>query len=357
MDARRNDLWDEARELLQHVEEAESEIRRVIVGMEAAVHILFVGLLARGHCIAESPPGLAKTKLMKAMSHVSGLTYGRVEGNPGLMRDDIIGQYLPSVEGSKWRGGLEFFHGPVFNEMVLWDEANRTSPKTQSGMLQAMEEYHVTTCYGEIKELPKPFMVLATQNPREITQGTYPLTDANLDRFLMSVTLDYPKEDEEVAIIAQDDSEPFVEDLRPVLNGAMILRMRDLIKELYPSGKFSRAEQYAVRLGRATRPESNGAGVLRSLNNEKSVHRLEDIVHSGISTRAIKLLARASRAHAFLRQSQDCTVLDVRSIASFVLRHRMVLRSGRLGFTPDHVIAELIRAVPEVAEENYDAQE
>lgn len=351
MDAVRNDLWDEARELLRNAQEAENEIRRVIVGMETAVHILFVGQLARGHCIAESPPGLAKTKLMKAMAHVSGMSYGRVQGSPGLTPDDIIGQYLPSVEGSKWRGGLEFFPGPVFNEMVLWDEANRTSPKTQSSMLQAMEEYHVTTCYGEVKELPKPFMVLATQNPKEIMQGTYPLTDANLDRFLMSVTLGYPKENEEMKIIAQDDSEPFIEDLRPRLDGTKIMRMRELIKELYPSGKFSRAEQYAVRLGRATRPESNGAMMLRSLDGDTRMHQLEDIVHTGVSTRAIKLLARASRAHAFLRQSEECTVLDVRAIAPFVLRHRLVLARG--AFTPEHVIDELIRAVPEVVEEDY----
>lgn len=343
--------WDEALELLVNVEAAEKEIRRVIIGMEDPVHDLFIALLASGHAMAESRPGLAKTKLMKAMATVSGLTYGRIQGNPGLTPDDIIGQYLPSGDRSTaWRGGLQFFPGPLFNQSVLWDESNRTSPKTQAALLQGMEEYHIITAYGEQFSLPRPFMVLATQNPKEIIQGTYPLTDANLDRFMLSMGISYPSYQDELQIVAQDDHEPFVEDLRVCLNAEMIIALRDMIKEFYPSGLFARSESYGVRLCRATRPESNGEMVLTSVDGKE--HRLGEIVHTGVSTRAIKLLLRAARAHAFLIQNRELTGFDVRYVATPVLRHRLMLmpRAERLGFTPELVIKELIRQVSEVTE-------
>lgn len=341
--------WDEALQLLTHVEAAEKEIRRVIIGMEDPIHDLFVALLASGHAMAESRPGLAKTKLMKAMATVSGLTYGRIQGNPGLTPDDIIGQYLPAGDQSaEWRGGLQFFDGPIFNQSVLWDESNRTSPKTQAAFLQGMEEYHIITAYGEQFSLPRPFMVLATQNPKEIIQGTYPLTDANLDRFMLSMGISYPSYQDELRIVAQDDHEPFVEDLHAHLNAEMITALRDMIKEFYPSGYFTRAEDYAVRLCRATRPESNGEMMLTNADGKE--HTLGEIMHTGASTRAIKLLVRAARAHAFLAGSRELMGFHVRYVVPRVLRHRLMLRSGRLGFTPEMVIQELIRQVPEVAE-------
>lgn len=350
MDSEKNELWSEVEELLARIEDAKTEIRRVIVGMDEAIHILFVTLIARGHAIAESTPGQAKTKLMKAMAAVSGLNYGRVQGNPGLTPDDILGQYLPGLDDNinRYRGGLQFFRGAIFNEEVLWDESNRTSPKTQAVFLQGMEEYEVTTAYGELMKLSNPFMVLATQNPQEIMQGTYPLTAANLDRFLISIPLSYPNEDDEVQIVLQDDDEPFVDELTAHLTKNLILRMRTLVTEVFPSREFVRMARFVVRLCRATRPESNA---LMELSNSKGETRaMKDVVHSGVSTRTEKLLARAARAHAFLRGARECTSLDVQAMAPSVLRHRITLmpRAGHLGFTPERVIEELLRQIPEL---------
>ena len=350
MDSGKNALWEEASEILALLGNAKQEIRRVIVGMDEAIHLLFVALLARGHAIAESTPGQAKTKLMKAMAFVSGLNYGRIQGSPGLTPDDILGQYLPGRdddEYNKYRGGLQFFPGPIFNEIVLADELNRTSPKTQSALLQAMEEYSITTGYGEQKSLQNPFFVLATQNPQEIMQGTYPLTEANLDRFLVSMPLSYPSEEDEMLVILQDDDEPFVDRLTPHLNKDMIVRMRALIGELFPSREFERMARFAVRMCRATRPESNAT--MQLTGAKKSAHELKDVVYSGVSTRAEKLLARAARAHAFLLGKKECTARDVQAMAPFVLRHRITLmpRARHMGFTPERVIAELMRQVPE----------
>lgn len=350
MDSDKNELWSEVRELLVCVEGAKTEIRRVIVGMDDAIHLLFVALLARGHAIAESTPGQAKTKLMKAMAAVSGLGYSRVQGTPGLTPDDIIGQYLPGLDDmiNRYRGGLQFFAGPIFNEVVLYDELNRTSPKTQAAILQAMEEYSITTAYGEQKALPNPFFVLATQNPQEIIQGTYPLTEANLDRFMVSIPLSYPSEEDEVRIVLQDDDEPFVDELASHLTKDMILRMRTLITQVFPSREFERMARFATRLCRASRPSSNA--LMELSNNKGEARALKDVVHSGVSTRAEKLLARAARAHAFLRGVPECTSLDVQVMAPSVLRHRITLmpRAGHLGFTPERVIEELLRQVPEL---------
>lgn len=350
MDSDRNELWIEVKELLARVENAKTEIRRVIVGMDDAIHILFVTLFARGHAIAESTPGQAKTKLMKAMAAVSGLAYSRVQGTPGLTPDDIIGQYLPGLDNmiNKYRGGLQFFAGPIFSEIVLYDELNRTSPKTQAAILQAMEEYSITTAYGEQKPLPNPFFVLATQNPQEIMQGTYPLTEANLDRFMVSMPLSYPSEDDEVQIVLQDDDEPFVDELASHLTKDLIIRIRMLITQVFPSQKFVRMARFATRLCRATRPGSNA--LMELSNSTGEVRVLKDIVHSGVSTRTEKLLARAARAHAFLRGVRECTSLDVQAMAPSVLRHRITLmpRAGHLGFTPEGVIEELLRQIPEL---------
>ena len=350
MDRERNELREEAAEMLVVLGKAKQEIGRVIVGMDDAIHLLFVALLARGHAIAESTPGQAKTKLMKAMAAVSGLTYGRVQGSPGLTPDDILGQYLPGDcnIGNEYRGGLQFFPGPIFNEIVLADELNRTSPKTQSALLQAMEEYSITTAYGEQKPLPNPFFVLATQNPQEIMQGTYPLTEANLDRFLVSMPLSYPSEEDEALVILQDDDEPFVDELVRHLDEGIVLRMRALVGELFSSREFERMARFAVRVCRATRPESNAE--MKLIGAKESAHDLKDVVHSGVSTRAEKLLARAARAHAFLLGKEECTARDVQVMAPFVLRHRITLmpRARHIGFTPERVIAELMRQVPEL---------
>jgi len=350
MDSDRNQLWSEVRELLAYVESAMGEIKRVIVGMDDVIHLLFVALVARGHGIAESTPGQAKTKLMKAMAMVSGLGYSRVQGTPGLTPDDIIGQYLPgrNDDMNSYRGGLQFFAGPIFNEVILYDELNRTSPKTQAAILQAMEERCITTAYGEQKMLPNPFLVLATQNPQEIMQGTYPLTEANLDRFMVSIPLSYPSEEDEVRIVMQDDDEPFVEDLVPCLTKDAILRMRILVTHVFPSREFERMARFATRLCRATRPGSSAISELG--NNKGEMHAFKDVVHSGVSTRAEKLLARSARARAFLRGERECTSLDVQHMAPAVLRHRIMLmpRASHLGFTPERVIAELLRQVPEL---------
>ena len=354
MDLKKSELWTEANELLMYVQKAKLEIKRVIVGMDEAIHLLFVALLARGHAIAESTPGQAKTKLMKAMAAVSGLNYGRVQGNPGLTPDDILGQYLPGLDDmvNKYRGGLQFFRGPIFNEEVLWDESNRTSPKTQAVFLQGMEEYEITTAYGELMKLSNPFMVLATQNPQEIMQGTYPLTEANLDRFLISMPLSYPCEEDEVQIVLQDDDEPFVEELTSHLTKDIIMRLRFLISELFPSREFVRMARFVVRLCRATRPQFNGEMMLRSTKDTD--HRLDMVIHSGVSTRAEKVLARAARAYAFLSNRKECTARDVQAMAPYVLRHRIALmprasndRNGP-GFTPEQVVSELLRQISEI---------
>ena len=351
MSPTRTDLNREAGELRSKLLVAKREIDRVIVGMDSEKDSFLISLIAGGHYIIEGVPGLAKTKLMKAAARVCGLSFGRVQSNSGLTSDDVLGQYLPT-HGSEGRGGLEFFRGPIFKQIVLWDEANRMLPKTQAALLEGMEEFSVTTAYGEYFELPNPFMVCATLNPREISSGTSPLTDANLDRFLLSQWVDYPLERDEHEMVSQDDAEPLVSGLEVKLGQQDILQIRSLVKELFPMDHAARTVDFATKLARITRPHEDPSREIKTPGGESC--RYGELVLRGISPRATKLLARAARADAFLR-GEELSPKHIGNVAIRVMRHRIVLSpmAEPEGVTAEYLIDYLLRYFVPVTGDPY----
>lgn len=354
-------LLEEAEELRQDVNAAYEEVRRVIIGMEEMIDTVFIALIAGGHVRVVGTPGLAKTKLMRAVARVSGLSFGRIQGNAGLTPDDIKGPYLKGedTEENRKRGGLAHFPTALFNNFVLWDEAARTNPKAQEGVLSPMEEYIVVTAYGEIISVPNPFVVVLTDNLGEIRQGVFPLTDANLDRIALQTVVRFPEFGELERILGQDDSEPLVEELEVKLSVEKVLALRRIVHELFPIHDSPRLRNFVSRLIAASHPDRHDRHpdhelLTRELFQMPGVDSvsLKEIVKLGASPRAGKHLQRAARADAFIRGVQP-TAENVRRVANRVLRHRIQLQPGveSSGVTADDVIDFLLKIVPEVREE------
>lgn len=354
------ELLERVDELREDVNAAYREVQRVIVGMEEMVDSVFITLIAGGHVRVVGTPGLAKTKLMRAVARVSGLSFGRIQGNAGLTPDDIKGPYLKGEdnEENRKRGGLAHFQTALFNNFVLWDEAARTNPKAQEGVLSPMEEYIVVTAYGEIISVPNPFVVALTDNPREISRGVNPLTDANLDRISLQTVVEFPKFEELERIAKQDDSEPHVEELDVKLSGEKVRELRRIVIELLPVDRYPRMLNFACRLIYATRPERRHDHPDREILAKNlfpmpdgSPVPLEEVIALGVSPRAEKHLQRAARADAFIRGT-ELSAENVKRVAHRVLRHRIQLHpeAESVGITADDVVDFLLKIVPEVRE-------
>ncbi len=304
-------------------------LKSVIIGQESLLERMMIGLLTGGHILLEGPPGLAKTTAVKALSEGVHASFQRIQFTPDLMPGDVMGSDILDPQTGK----LVFVKGPIFNEIVLADEINRAPPKVQSALLEAMAEKQVTAG-GQTRQLPELFLVLATQNPLE-QSGTYPLPEAQLDRFMLHVVLDYPSEEEELKILQLDRKRYFGEDkpkLGALLTPEMVLQARKSVAEMFVSPAV---ERYMVALISATRK-------LAQLDPE-----LDHVVEMGASPRASISLLHAASAKAWLDNHDFVTPDDVAEVLPDILRHRLAISfSGRAHqWTADKVIARMLEKV------------
>jgi MoxR-like ATPase len=307
-------------------------IAQAIVGQHEVVEQLLIALLANGHCLLEGVPGLGKTLLVRSLGQALDLQFRRVQFTPDLMPSDILGTEILEEDHGTGHRMFKFQRGPVFTNLLLADELNRTPPKTQAALLEAMQERTVSYA-GTTHALPAPFFVLATQNPIE-QSGTYPLPEAQLDRFLLHVRVGYPGEDEERKIIEQTTGIAQAPVPR-VMGGEAILRLQERVREVHLGADLLR---WITRLVRATRPDVGAAGVLE----------INQWVRWGAGPRAGQSLVLASKARALLHGRLAATREDVTALAAPVLRHRLLLSfvAEAERRSPDDVVAALLRAMP-----------
>jgi len=284
-----------------------SEIGKVIVGQTEVVDQLLTALLSNGHCLLVGVPGLAKTLLVSTVARVLDLKFSRIQFTPDLMPSDITGTDILEEDHTTGKRLFRFVKGPVFANIVLADEINRTPPKTQAALLQAMQEHEVTAG-GETYRLDEPFFVLATQNPIE-QEGTYPLPEAQLDRFMFNIYVDYPRESEEHQIVATTTSAA-VADLRQVMDAVRIKSLQQLVRRVPVADHVI---HYAVALARATRPKENSP-----------LPYIKDWVSWGAGPRASQYLVLGAKCRAILDGRPTPSVDDIRAVARPVLRHRIV---------------------------------
>ncbi len=308
------------------------ELGKVIVGQEAVIDELLIALFCRGHALLVGVPGLAKTLLISTLAKTLGLSFSRIQFTPDLMPSDITGTEV--IEEDKTTGArqLRFVKGPVFANVILADEINRTPPKTQSALLEAMQEHQVTAG-GQRHALPEPFFVLATQNPIE-QEGTYPLPEAQLDRFMFNIRVGYPSEEEELRIVQMTTAGGRV-DLERVLDGQEVLKLQGVVRQVPVAEHVIR---YALRLSRLTR---RGQG-------EEAPDFIEQYVAWGAGPRASQYLILAAKARALLEGRYHVSTEDIRAVALPVLRHRIVtnFNAEAEGITPDVIVGRLIEIVP-----------
>ncbi len=302
------------------------QIGRVIVGQSQVVELMLTALFAQGHCLFIGVPGLAKTLLVSTTAQALGLSFNRIQFTPDLMPTDIIGTEVLEEDKLTGTRSMRFIQGPVFTNLLLADEINRTPPKTQAALLQAMQEREVTAG-GHTMHLDPPFQVFATQNPIE-QEGTYPLPEAQLDRFMLSIHVDYPSEEEEVEVVRRTTvgSQPTVD---PVVSAAKLLELQALVRRLPVSDDVTR---FAVRLARMTRP------------GNAAPDATQQWVRWGAGPRASQYLSLGARVWAALHGNEVPHVDDVRAVAPAVLGHRVLLnfQAEAQGITPARVIEELL---------------
>src|SRR5215213_4044413 len=308
------------------------EIRKAIKGQDEVVELVLLSLFVGGHSIITGVPGLAKTLLVRTIASVLDLSFKRIQFTPDLMPADITGTEIIEEDRATGRRSLEFIRGPVFANIVLADEINRTPPKTQAALLEAMQEGRVTV-QGVSYDLPRPFHVLATQNPIEM-EGTYPLPEAQLDRFMFNVKIGYLPEEDEVAVVKQTTS-PQDYDFQRLMSAEEIIAFQKLVRQVPASDTVTR---YAVRLVNASRPGTPPA---------------PDFVNKwvtwGASLRASQFLIFGGKARAILRGRYNVSCEDVRAVAPAVLRHRVLLnfQAEAEKIDSDYVIRKLIESIPE----------
>ena len=298
---------DAARELKTAYESIKKEIGKVIIGQHVIVDQLLVSLLARGHCLLIGVPGLAKTMLIKTLADVLDLKFSRIQFTPDLMPSDISGTEIIEENVTTGQKAFKFVKGPIFGNIILADEINRTPPKTQAALLEAMQEHKVTAA-GQSYTLAEPFFVLATQNPIE-QEGTYPLPEAQLDRFMFNVWLEYPSFNEEIDIVKSTTS-PYSPSLRRVLGAAGLIAYQELIRRVPVADSVV---QYAVGLVARTRPK-----------DERSPQFIKDWLTWGAGPRASQFLILGAKTRAILSGRFNPDVDDVRAMAIAVLRHRII---------------------------------
>ena len=305
------------------------EIQKVIVGQDVIIEEILVAMLAGGHCLLEGVPGLAKTLMVRTLSQALHLSFRRIQFTPDLMPSDIVGTEILEEDHSTGKRFFKFNQGPLFANIVLADEINRTPPKTQSALLEAMQEFEVTYG-GKTYPLDRPFFILATQNPIE-QAGTYPLPEAQLDRFLLYVKIGYPSQQEEADILNNTTGTKKVV-VQPVLNGAEIQRLQGMVREVTISNDLV---QYVSSLIRATRPGST------------PVKYVDEWVRWGAGPRAGQALILTAKARALFRGRYAVVMEDIQTMAYPVLRHRILMnfKADAENVTSDRVTSELIKSV------------
>jgi MoxR-like ATPase len=322
-----NDV-DAARQLKESYEALRQEIAKVIVGQDTIVEHLLIALLARGHCLLVGVPGLAKTLLIRTLAQVLELTFSRIQFTPDLMPSDITGTEIIEENTATGAKTFKFIRGPVFANIVLADEVNRTPPKTQAALLEAMQEHRVTAA-GQTYTLQEPFFVLATQNPIE-QEGTYPLPEAQLDRFMFNLWLDYPSRDEELKIVKSTTSQ-FTPSMNHVLTGQQISTYQDLVRRVPVADNVI---AFAVRLATRSRPKTDDAPQF-----------INDWLSWGAGPRASQYLILGAKTRAILTGRHTPDIDDVRSMAAPVLRHRIVpnFNAEADGVSPIDIVERLVK--------------
>ncbi len=320
-----------------------AELGKVIVGQEAVIEELLIALFCRGHALLVGVPGLAKTLLISTLAKTLGLSFNRIQFTPDLMPSDITGTEV--IEEDKLSGsrGLRFVKGPIFANVILADEINRTPPKTQAALLEAMQEHQVTAG-GKLHRLPQPFFVLATQNPIE-QEGTYPLPEAQLDRFMFNIHVGYPSEDEEFQIVRLTTMNRKI-DLQHILSGDEIIALQEIVRKVPVADHVIR---YALQFTRLTRKGEAGT---------KLPDFIDEFVGWGAGPRASQYLILAGKARALLKGRYHVSTEDIRQVAIPVLRHRIVtnFNAEAEGIRPDTIVQKLIDYIPRQQYDELDAQ-
>ena len=318
-------------ELRETIRALTEQLGKVIVGQNNVIEQLLIGLCSRGHCLLVGVPGLAKTLLVSSLARILDLSFKRIQFTPDLMPADITGTDILQDDPETHRRKFVFLAGPLFANMILADEINRTPPKTQAALLEAMQEKQVTIG-GNRHKLPDPFFVLATQNPIE-QEGTYPLPEAQLDRFMFQIAVTYPSRDEELKIMKQTTTGKPPK-LERVLSADKILRLQELVRQVIVADHVF---QYAVDLVRATRPKEPGTPKF-----------LPELVSWGAGPRASQYLILAAKARALLQGRLHATTADIKEIAYPVLRHRLIttFHADAEGITTDAIIERLLKELP-----------
>lgn len=329
MDQPLADLDKEVKILTQKLQDLKTEIAKVIIGQEETVDQLLITFLAGGHALLEGVPGLAKTLMIRSLSQAIALDFNRIQFTPDLMPSDIIGTEILEEDQSTGKKFFEFNKGPIFANIILADEINRTPPKTQAALLEAMQEFEVTYS-GKTYKLERPFFILATQNPIE-QSGTFPLPEAQQDRFLFYIKIGYPTETEENQILKSTTGSK-KQVINPVLSGHEILRLQELVREVPVSDELI---TYVNKLIRATRPETSTNAFVK------------EWVSWGAGPRAGQALILTAKARALLQGRLAVTPQDLEHCAYPVLRHRVIVnfKAEAEGLTSDEVTTELLKSI------------
>lgn len=308
--------------LAQRYQQTLSEVKTVIIGQDEVVKAVLISVFSNGHCLLVGVPGLAKTLLVQTMGKVLDLSFSRIQFTPDLMPGDITGSEV--LDDQK---NFRFVKGPLFANIVLADEINRTPPKTQSALLEAMQERQVTVA-GKVYALPKPFFVLATQNPIE-QEGTYPLPEAQLDRFMLNVWLDYPSYEDELQVVRQTTTERQAE-ANTIIGAEEILYFQQLIRRMPITDNVL---EYAVKLSNKTRP-----------NSQFATADTNKYLSWGAGPRASQYLAVGAKCHAALNNKYSPDIEDVQAVAPYILRHRIVMnyKAEAEGLRADDLIKKLL---------------
>lgn len=327
---------EEERQIVERLRDGrqriDTELSKVIVGQKSVIEQVMIALFSGGHCLITGAPGLAKTLLVKAISQIFDLKFQRVQFTPDLMPADITGTEILEETG-EGRRQMVFVKGPIFANVILADEINRTPPKTQAALLEAMQEHQVTAA-GRPYRLEEPFFVLATQNPIEM-EGTYPLPEAQLDRFMLNVVIDYLPPADEVAVVERTTSTGSVK-IEPIFRGEDVLAFHEIVRRVPVARELV---EYAVRLSAASRPGRPGAADF-----------INQYVSWGAGTRASQNLILGAKARALLLGRAHVSVDDIKSLAHPVLRHRILLnyKAEAEGMNVERVIDRLLEAIPAV---------
>jgi MoxR-like ATPase len=312
------------------------QLGRVIVGQSDVVEQVLIAVFCRGHALLVGVPGLAKTLLVSTASRLLSLSFKRIQFTPDLMPSDITGTDVLEEDRTTGKRVFRFVHGPLFANMLLADEINRTPPKTQAALLEAMQE-HMVTCGEQTYTLPEPFFVLATQNPIE-QEGTYPLPEAQLDRFMFNIVVNYPTADEELAIIKQVTG-TYSADLGVALTGADILRLQEIVRRVPVADHVLQYARDVARASRPGQPEAPGF--------------ITELVQWGAGPRAGIYLILAAKARAILHGRYHATTEDVKAVALPVLRHRVIttFNAEAAGISSDEIVKRLVAEIKPAVEQ------